>query len=159
MTSVTWELRDVPKHKEMAYGWLCVDCLVCFATNQYKLRNQDLKQAHWNIHGSKWEHDLLQMVRLSMDKLKWSLPVCFRLYWSLDIMFSFTTGFYDAGLLVLDLRRTTKNYLKLGWISRSPLDPKDPTSPHKNRLLESTRTYNYVSLKVIPNHLLVVWLW
>ena len=37
-----------------------------------------------------------------------------RLYWSLDMMFSFTTGFYDAGVLVLDLRRTTMNYLKLG---------------------------------------------
>lgn len=47
---------------------------------------------------------------LAMTVISWIA----RLYWSLDILFSFTTGFYDAGLLVLDLRRTTKNYLK-GW--------------------------------------------
>ena len=41
-------------------------------------------------------------------------PLPTRLYWSLDILFSFTTGFYDAGLLVLNLRRTSMNYLTLG---------------------------------------------
>lgn len=47
---------------------------------------------------------------LTMTVISWIA----RLYWSLDMMFSFTTGFYDAGVLVLDLRRTTMNYLK-GW--------------------------------------------
>lgn len=47
---------------------------------------------------------------LAMTVISWIA----RLYWSLDILFSFTTGFYDAGLLVLDLRRTSMNYLK-GW--------------------------------------------
>ena len=59
-----------------------------------------------------------------------------RLYWSLDILFSFTTGFYDAGLLVLDLRRTSMNYLKLG------------TNGHQFRIVMRTDKHGYGSIPI-----------
>ncbi|CAK9011906.1 unnamed protein product [Durusdinium trenchii] len=39
-----------------------------------------------------------------------------RLYWTLDLFLGFITGFYDAGSLELELRRTIRNYLT-GWFT------------------------------------------
>ena len=38
-----------------------------------------------------------------------------QLYWNFDLLLSFITGYYDAGVLILDLRKTAKSYAT-GWL-------------------------------------------
>ncbi|CAJ1409908.1 unnamed protein product [Effrenium voratum] len=39
-----------------------------------------------------------------------------QLYWNFDLLLNFVTGYYDAGVLILDLRKTAKHYLTTWFV-------------------------------------------
>ncbi|CAJ1356731.1 unnamed protein product [Effrenium voratum] len=79
-----------------------------------------------------------------------------QLYWNCDLLLNFITGYYDAGVLILDLRKTAKHYLaswfvfdvavvSIDWMIVA-LNARDDDTAGVARLSKTIRTLRFLRL-------------